>query len=127
MNWNFVDTMKRRKDKMKSGLSKSGTTTPTEARATQEAIQSRRSALRGVLAVGCSLVAPAVFFSAGANAAAPEATAKLPKKNVQYQTHPNGDKKCSGCVNFIAASSTCKLVEGPIDPEGWCVLWSKKT
>ena len=69
MNWNFVDTMKRRKDKMKSGLSKSGTTTPTEARATQEAIQSRRSALRGVLAVGCSLVAPAVFFSAGANAA----------------------------------------------------------
>ncbi len=130
MNWNFVDNLKRLKGKMKAGWGKSGTTTPKEAGLTQEAIQSRRAALRGVLAVGCSLVVPVVFFSspaAAADAAAPAGGAKLPKKNVQYQTHPQGEKKCSGCINFIAASSTCKLVEGPINPEGWCILWSKKT
>jgi len=30
-------------------------------------------------------------------------------------------------MNFIAESNTCKLVEGQISPDGWCVLWAKKT
>lgn len=121
MNWNLVDRLKHLRGKV---WARSGTTTPEDACLTQAAIHSRRSALRGVLAVGCSLVVPSVFLSSPAAGAT---ATKLPKKNVQYQTQPKGAQKCSTCINFIAASSTCKLVEGPIDPEGWCVLWSKKT
>lgn len=29
-------------------------------------------------------------------------------------------------MNSIA-QNMCKLVEGNIDPKGWCVLWAKKT
>ena len=59
-------------------------------------------------------------------AAAP-AAAKVSQASVQYQTQPKGEQQCSGCANFIAESNTCKLVEGQISPNGWCLLWTKKT
>jgi hypothetical protein len=27
-------------------------------------------------------------------------------------------------MHFIAESNTCKLVEGKISPEGWCIIWA---
>lgn len=95
----------------------------------KEKIPSRRIVLRGALAVGCSLFVPLALFSSpatSANAAAPTAAKKLPKTGVQYQTKPKGEQKCNNCTNFIAESKTCKLVDGPISPDGWCSLWSKK-
>jgi len=58
--------------------------------------------------------------------AAPAAVVKMTKANAQYQTQPKGDQKCSGCLHFVAESNTCKLVEGEISPEGWCILYAKK-
>jgi len=95
----------------------------------KEEIPPRRVVLSGALAVGCSLFVPIALFSSpatGANAAAPTATKKVSKASVQYQTQPKGEQKCANCVNFIAESNTCKLVDGPISPAGWCSLWSKK-
>ena len=95
----------------------------------KEEIPPRRAVLRGALAVGCSLFVPIALFSSpahSANSAAPTATKKVPKASVQYQTKPKDAQKCSNCLNFIAASNTCKLVEGQISPEGWCTLWIKK-
>ena len=62
-----------------------------------------------------------------ADSAAPVASAKVSKASVQYQTGPKGEQQCSNCLNFIAESNTCKLVEGEISPSGWCTLWAKKT
>lgn len=119
------------------------------------AIPSRRVVLRGALAAGGSLCLPLALWgcnakkeagtgtdtgstapaappasppttSAESSAAPPAATAKLPPASVQYQATPKGDQKCSGCMHFIAESGTCKLVDGPISPEGWCTLWLKK-
>jgi hypothetical protein len=45
---------------------------------------------------------------------------------VQYQTQPKGEQKCAGCQHFIAESNACKLVEGQISPDGWCILWAGK-
>jgi len=109
---------------------------------------SRRAVLRGALAVGCGLWIPVVLSgcdskkgaaspgSAPASApagspssaapAAPPAAKKALQANVQYQTHPKGEQKCSLCQHFIAESNTCKLVDGQISPEGWCSLWTKK-
>jgi hypothetical protein len=127
-----------------------------DMRATQEEIPPRRLVLRGAFAVGCGLLMPAALFGCGKKeadstgaapesappsadsatqapgpeAAAPEGSsapvAKVTQASVQYQTQPKGDQKCSGCMHFIAESNTCKLVEGNISPEGWCVLWAKK-
>jgi len=62
-----------------------------------------------------------------AESAAPTTTAKVSQASVQYQSQPKGEQKCDGCLHFIAGSNTCKLVEGQISPDGWCVLWAQKT
>jgi len=109
-----------------------------------EEILPRRAVLRGALAVGCGLLLPGLFSgcdskkgtgstgstpanppATGAGSAAPAAK-KMSQPSVQYQTQPKGEQKCGVCQHFIAESNTCKLVEGQISPEGWCVLWMKK-
>lgn len=116
-------------------------------------IPSRRVVLRGALAVGGGLCLPVVLLGCdakkngdsdnaapasppaspptgsadpNANTTAPPTAKKLPPASVQYQAQPKGDQKCSGCAHFIVESSTCKLVDGQISPEGWCSLWLKK-
>ncbi len=49
---------------------------------------------------------------------------KLPKERVHYQYTPNAaGSHCSICANFIAPSS-CHIVEGPISPGGYCLVYS---
>jgi hypothetical protein len=110
-----------------------------------EEIPPRRIVLRGALAVGCGLLLPATLFgcdskkgenATGAapagepapspDAAAPAASGKSSQAGVQYQAQPKGDQKCDGCLHFIAESNTCKVVEGQISPDGWCILWVPK-
>lgn len=83
----------------------------------KEYIPTRRRVLRAAVATGCSIWMPLVL--------AAEAK-KVPQASVQYQTKPKGEQMCSTCMNFIAESKTCKLVEGNISPQGWCTLWAKK-
>lgn len=56
--------------------------------------------------------------------AAPAAPAKVSQASVQYQTQPKGEQKCANCMHFEGPNA-CKLVEGEISPEGWCLLWAK--
>lgn len=118
--------------------------------AVKEEIPPRRVVLRGALAVGCGLLLPAALFGCGKkdenatgatpapadstangtgatpDAAAPAAPGKSSQASVQYQDQPKGDQKCDGCLHFIAESNTCKVVEGQISPNGWCILWIPK-
>lgn len=59
------------------------------------------------------------------------AQAKATKQAMQYQDHPKGDQQCDKCMQWIpgpnpGAKGSCKVVEGPIDPNGWCVAFVKK-
>jgi len=54
-----------------------------------------------------------------------EAQAKAPQKVVQYQQTPKGDQTCDKCLHWVAPDG-CKLVEGKINPKGWCVLYVVK-
>jgi hypothetical protein len=98
---------------------------PEATDAKQDLMLSRRAVLRGALLVGCNLIVPLAIFSSPANGAESAATKKVSKASVKYQNQPKGEQKCSLCKNFIAASKTCHRVEGPINPEGWCILWIK--
>lgn len=51
------------------------------------------------------------------------------KNTVAYQSSPKGGQGCSGCQHFIPPKGddelgACVLVEGRIDPDGWCKLFS---
>ena len=49
----------------------------------------------------------------------------------QYQEQSmDAVKRCQGCVQFVPgpkdACGSCKVVKGPINPEGGCKLWTAK-
>jgi hypothetical protein len=50
---------------------------------------------------------------------------KAAKKLVQYQETPKGNQQCDRCLHFVPPD-TCKLVEGKINPKGWCALFAPK-
>lgn len=75
---------------------------------------SRRTVLRGaVVAAG----AVPILLS-GITAA----QAKVKQTDVKYQQTPKDGQKCSSCANFEAPKS-CKLVDGEINPDGYCQLF----
>jgi hypothetical protein len=77
------------------------------------AMLSRRSLLRGAAAV-------AGILAATSNLA--EAQPKISKVAVNYQDHPDGEKRCDKCAQFQPPDA-CKMVEGTISPQGSCRIF----
>ena len=50
---------------------------------------------------------------------------KASKEAMKYQDKPNGDMRCDNCMQFVAPSS-CKVVDGTVSPQGYCIAWVKK-
>jgi hypothetical protein len=76
------------------------------------------------------LIALPAFAAALAMAAAP-AQAKSSQAAFKYQSSPKNGAKCSGCKFFDpgaskTANGSCKLVDGSISPNGWCIAYSAK-
>lgn len=81
---------------------------------------SRRSVLKqAVLLAGAGLTASVL------PARTAHAQGKASKAAMKYQDKPEGNKKCSDCLQFVAPDS-CKVVEGTINPNGYCLAWVKK-
>jgi hypothetical protein len=83
---------------------------------------SRRSILRNLAFTvgGAAMLGTTV---SGNRAAA--AQTKTTQKAVGYQDTPKGAQRCDNCTQFEAPSS-CKVVEGNIEPAGWCKVYVKK-
>lgn len=84
---------------------------------------------RGFLKGGALLASIAVVTATGVMTR--EAVAGVPKAAMQYQDHPNGNKECSNCIQFIPGPSAkamgkCKIVDGAISPHGYCNAYSAK-
>ncbi len=50
---------------------------------------------------------------------------KLSQAQARYQTVPNGQQRCGICLQFRPPNS-CDLVDGPIDPTGWCQFFAAR-
>ena len=81
---------------------------------------SRRSVLRRAALLASAALAAGFVPSKEARAQ------KASKEAMNYADKPNGDKRCSNCLNFISPTS-CAIVEGTISPDGYCTAWAKKT
>lgn len=51
--------------------------------------------------------------------------AKLSKKSAHYIEKSKNQKKCRDC-KFFTPPNSCKVVNGNISPEGWCMLFASK-
>ena len=88
---------------------------------TSEPATRRQWLARAGLALAAAPLAPARTLAA----------ASTPKSAVNYQYTPKGDQHCGACASFIPGSSpqgpgTCRIVEGPIPQNGWCVLFAPR-
>lgn len=69
---------------------------------------------------------PAAYRTATAQGGDPRDPDQLAAKAVvDYQAEPNGDQRCAGCRFFVPdrdgdGLGACTIVEGTIDPDGWC-------
>lgn len=59
------------------------------------------------------------------------AQAKGSQASFKYQGTPKNGQKCSTCTQYIPNSTaskngTCKIVDGSISPNGWCIAYSAK-
>jgi hypothetical protein len=88
----------------------------------QSAELSRRSILRK-LALAAGGAAMLVATIRGNREAV--AQTKMSQKVVGYQDTPQGEHRCDNCLQFQPPSS-CKVVEGNINPAGWCKVYVKK-
>jgi len=79
--------------------------------------QSRRTVVARTLA--CAAGAAAFLVTVR------DAAAKMAQKAVAYQDTPKDDQRCDNCSLWQPPGS-CKLVQDPIDPAGWCVLYKAK-
>ena len=78
---------------------------------------SRRQVLKlGAYALGS---VGAISFTDGANA---QVAKKAAQKSVLYQQTPKNGQYCSICQQFIPPSA-CKVVDGEINPNGYCILF----
>lgn len=84
--------------------------------------QSRRSLLKlGSIAV---VMLPVAAFAAKNDAM---------RKAMKYKETPEGDKKCSNCMQFVPGKTAtdlggCKIFAGDTEvaPNGYCAAWAKK-
>jgi hypothetical protein len=53
------------------------------------------------------------------------------KADFHYQDHPNEGSRCANCAAFIPPNKDgepgqCRILAGPISPNGWCMAFSEK-
>ncbi len=85
----------------------------------------RRGVLRGMAAVA-GVAAGSLILGRQAQAG------KASKAAMQYQDQPKNGQQCNGCSQYVEGSTasamgTCKIVEGEISPQGWCVAYAPKS
>ncbi|MHB8284305.1 MAG: hypothetical protein ACYDD1_06475 [Caulobacteraceae bacterium] len=85
-------------------------------------------ATRRALLVAAAVLPAAAILTPAEHAKAAGVT---PKANVKFQYKPNGANECGKCNYFIpganpTAVGQCKVVAGPIPPNGWCILFAAK-
>jgi hypothetical protein len=51
---------------------------------------------------------------------------KLSQKAAGYRNKPMGKTQCDNCAVWQSPAS-CKLVDGPLSPSGWCNLYNAKS
>jgi len=78
---------------------------------------------RRLIAAAALITGTGAALAAGLTATpAAAAAAAVSQKVAKYQSTPKGAQQCDNCLQWQPPSS-CKVVEGSIDPAAWCALY----
>ncbi len=84
--------------------------------------KSRRHVLKlGVYGIGAI---GAMGLAGGANA---QIAKKASQASVHYQQSPNNGRHCSLCQHYLGGNPpACRIIDGVINPDGYCIMFAKK-
>ena len=85
----------------------------------------KKTSRREILKLGAFGLGAVGAMSLAGSANAQQVAKKAQQKAVMYQQTPKDGKQCTGCQHFEAPSS-CRIVEGEVSPNGYCILFSTK-
>lgn len=88
------------------------------------ALQFSRRQMLGNLKVAGAAGGLVALGIAGSTRAA-DNSSQLRKEDVRYQDQPKGNQRCVGCKNFVGPGA-CRVVQGSVNPNGWCLLYQAK-
>lgn len=54
-----------------------------------------------------------------------KAQSKMSQQAAKYQDTPKAGHSCDKCTLFVSPDA-CKMVDGKISPQGWCLLFTQK-
>ncbi len=97
----------------------------------------RREALRRLVVLSAAAATPAWLVGCSKKPNCTDVTGLSPDDVTMRNTTaayvdqaPDPAKKCSGCIQYTPAAPNacggCKVVKGPINPDGWCKLYVAK-
>jgi high potential iron-sulfur protein len=104
----------------------------------------RDAAKRALMVLGAAALAPSALAACGEEGgggltctdlssvpAAQRTAAETVRQSQQYTDHsPHADKHCNNCNQYTAGQAnqcgTCRVVLGPVHPEGYCGLWAAR-
>lgn len=90
--------------------------------------ESRRILIRnGITVAAVGAVAATGLLKSGPA----RAQSKASQSAAMYQAKPHGADQCDNCIHFIPGKTpkdagTCKVVEGNVAPQGWCLMYARK-
>ena len=84
---------------------------------TSNPLRARRQFLRRTTVWLVAVPALAAAGAARAN--------KADKADLSYRDKPGANgKRCGSCASFVAPRA-CRVVDGDVSPDGWCVAYSE--
>ncbi|MHA6831837.1 high-potential iron-sulfur protein [Ralstonia pseudosolanacearum] len=93
---------------------------------TTKTLSRRRMLRRSARALGSIMLAPIVFHARCADADNGN------RAVLHYQDSPKDGRRCADCTAFkpgadaASDTGTCKVVGGPVSPNGWCMAFSPR-
>jgi hypothetical protein len=97
----------------------------------------RRAALKPIAAISAAVVVPGWLLACSKKPDCNDVSALSPEElHTRNEVAKYVDqtleaaKRCSGCAQYVAAAPNqcggCKIVKGPINPDGACLLFAQK-
>jgi hypothetical protein len=71
------------------------------------------------------LASAALAVGVAATSRVEAAEQKVSQANAKYQDQPKGQQRCEICLQFQPPNA-CRIVEGSINPKGWCQYFAAK-
>ena len=93
--------------------------------------QNKKTSRRNMLCRS-SVILGAIVLTRLATHSPPAEAGSANKAMLHYQDTPKDGKMCADCSAYTPPSSpdagagTCKVLAGPVNPQGWCMAFSRR-